>query len=260
MKRIKHDLNILVEWRDKRVILKDKLKLRIKKWSSRPANIDSFRFSLIRMLHSLELINIWEEDTLFININEVLFSNKTKQEYSWVPKGKWGKIGNILFSGSKSLIVAITSNGDWFATYLLWNNNSDVFIEFMKKLILWIKLDLHYDLKKTIIILENLRVHKSKTTLKSLWKWEVSFSFIPAYTPEIAPIELVFNILKKRLIKQNSLNWLKLDKREAFREIREAFSSIDKKEIQMCFCHSFKVMSEYLKGAFSKMEEFEDDA
>ena len=57
----------------------------------------------------------------------MLFSNKTEQEYSWVPKGKWGKIGNILFSGSKSLIVAITSNGDWFATYLLWNNNSDIF-------------------------------------------------------------------------------------------------------------------------------------
>ena len=94
------------------------------------------RFNLIRALHTAEFINFWTDDALFINVDEVLFINKTKQEYSWLPRGSWGKVGNILFTGSKSLIVAVSSNRDWFATYLTWNNNSDVLISFMNKLML----------------------------------------------------------------------------------------------------------------------------
>ena len=257
-KKIKYDLGIQIELNDIRSVIKNRLNLKFKKWSPRPINIDQLKFSLIRTLHAIEFTSIWEDGTLFINIDEVLFSNKTKQEYSWIPKGRWGKIGNVLFSGSKSLITAITSKGDWFSIFLLWNNNSDVFISFMKKLLLWIKYDLNHDLKKTLIILDNLKVHRLKTTLNFLSQWEASFSFIPAYTPEIAPIELVFNILKKRFVKQNSSSGLKLYKKEAFREIREAFSSIDREEIQTCFVHSFKIINEHLKNGLEINEEIQE--
>ena len=80
-KKIKHDLGISLDLSDIRSILKNKLNLRFKKWSSRPINIDQLRFSLIRALYAIEFTNIWEEDALIINIDEVLFSNKTKQEY-----------------------------------------------------------------------------------------------------------------------------------------------------------------------------------
>ena len=77
MKRIMHDLNILVEWRDIRAILKDKLKLSFKKWSSMPANIDSFRFILIRTLHSLEFIirkhSYWKINLLKQLLNIIKF-------------------------------------------------------------------------------------------------------------------------------------------------------------------------------------------
>ena len=98
-KKIKYDLRIQMELNDIRSVLKNKLNLRFKKWSPRPINIDQLKFSLIRTLHAIEFTSIWEDDTLFINIDEVLFSNKTKQEYSWIPKGRWGKIGNVLYSG-----------------------------------------------------------------------------------------------------------------------------------------------------------------
>ena len=249
-KKIKSELDIVVDWKEIRSILKNNMNFSFKKWSSRPSILDDLRFSLIRALYTAEFIQFWNDDALFINVDEVLFTNKTKKEYSWLSRGKWGKVGNILFTGSKSLIVAVTSNGDWFATYLSWNNNSDVFISFMKKLILWIKIDLKQELKNSVIILDNLKVHRSGATMKFLSKCDTLFSFIPAYTPEIAPIELVFNILKKRLIKQTPVNGLKLYKKEALREIREAFSSIDLAEIQKCFLHSFQIMKDQLAEAY----------
>ena len=208
--QIKHDLGMTIECKNIRAILKNKLNFSFKKWSSRPINIESKRLNLIRTLHVIEFISLWEFDTLIINIDEVLFSNKTKKEYSWIQRGRWSNVGNILFSGSTLLIVAITSNGDWFAMFLLKNNNASKLIDFMKKL-LWGKFDLNYDLKKTLVILDNLSIHRAKCTLNLLSKSEASFSFIPAYTPEFAPIELIFNILKMRLIKQSSSRSLKLN-------------------------------------------------
>ena len=66
-------------------------------------------------------------------------------------------------------------------------------------------------LKNSVIILDNLKVHRSEATMKFMSKWDIYF-LIPSFTPEIAPIELVFNILKKRLIKQTSKNGLRLYK------------------------------------------------
>ena len=206
--KIKHDLGMTIECKNIRAILKNKLNFSFKKWSSRPINIESQRLNLIRTLHAIEFISIWESDTLIINIELVLFSNKIKKKYYWIQRERWSNVGNILFSGSKSLTVPITSNIDWFAMFLLMNNNASKFIDFMKKLLLWVKFDLNYDLKNTLMILDNLSIHRAKCTLNLLSKSEASFSFIPAYTPKFAPIELIFNILKMRLIKQSSSRYL----------------------------------------------------
>ena len=87
------------------------------------------------------------------------------------------------------------------------------------------------------MILNNLSIQRAKCNLNLLSKSEALFSFIPAYTPEFAPIELIFNILKMRLIKQSSSRSLKLNKNNAFRAIKEALASVDRKEIQKCFNH-----------------------
>ena len=110
------------------------------------------------------------------------------------------------------------------------------------------------ELKKTVNILDSLKVHMSGATMKFLSKCDTPFPFVPAYTPEIAPIELVFNILKKRLIKQTPVNGLKLYKKEALRKIIEAFSSIDRAEIQKCFLHSFQIMKDQLAEAYKIRE------
>ena len=163
------------------------------------------RCNLNRALHTAEFIKIFlKVDVLFINVDEVLFTIKTKQEYSYLRRWRCRKVKNILFTVSKSLTVAVSLSGDWFATYLTWNIHSDVFISFMKRLMLWMVIDL----KDTFIIINNIKVHSSESTMKLLRKCDALFSFIPKYTQEIVLIELFLNILKKWLIKENlKMDW-----------------------------------------------------
>ena len=63
-----------------------------------------------------------------------------------------------------------------------------------------------------------------------------------------------------RLIKQSSSKSLKLNKKNAFRAIKEALASVDRKEIQKCFNHSFKIMSDYLKDVFKIGKEIEKES
>ena len=96
----------------------------------------------------------------------------------------------------------------------------------MKKLLLWVENDLDHRLKDTIILLDNLKVHKSKSTMDFLLNNNATYVFIPPYSPEIAPIELIFGLLK-----QIPKTGIKLNKRNGEREIREDFATISKSEI-----------------------------
>ena len=187
-----------------------------------------------------------KNDYLFISIDEVLFSNKTKYNYSWMPKGETSRLENTHFKGSKSLIAAITSKGDWFYSSLTSTNNSKIFISFMEKLLKWIVVDLRSELNKSVILFYNLKVHKSKETKFYLKKTGAIYVFIPTYTPEIALIELIFGILKRRIIKQTEHKIVKLNSKDGDKEIRESFSTISKAEIIKSFCHCFRIIQKFM--------------
>ena len=68
--------------------------------------------------------------------------------------------------------------------------------------------------------------------------------FYPCVFTKKSAHRTFFNILKKRLIKETSKNGFRLHMKEALREIREAFSSIDRQEIQKSFLKSFQIMKE----------------
>ena len=129
-KKISYEMIIAVNLDEIWYILKNYMNFSFKKCSSKPMMQDCFKLNPIRALHTAEFINFWNKDSLFVNVDELLFMNNTKQLYSWLPSGKCSNAGNILFTKSKSMIVAITSNRDWFATYLTQNYCSDVFIFF----------------------------------------------------------------------------------------------------------------------------------
>ena len=63
-------------------------------------------------------------------------------------------------------------------------------------------------IKKSVIILDNLKVHKSKMTINYLKKTDAMYGFISAYTPEIVPIELIFAFWKEEFLNKQRIEGL----------------------------------------------------
>ena len=92
-----------------------------------------------------------------------------------------------------------------------------------------------------MIILDNLRIHKSKETLSCLMKSWALYLFLSTYSPEMAPIELIFGLEKRRLIKQTSGKNISLSPKDGEKKIRKVFGKVSNGEIQSCFNYCFKL-------------------
>ena len=137
------------------------------------------------------------------------------------------------------MIAAISSVGKWLISELNCKNNSDFFVDFLHKLEKWIVFDLKMKLNETIIIMDNSSIHKSKKTLDFIRKSKAFYSFLPAYSPEVAPIELLFNVIKRRLTKNKRDNIINLSGEDAMKEIREILASVSGAEILRFWRKSF---------------------
>ena len=69
-------------------------------------------------------------------------------------------------------------------------------------------------------------------------------TFIPPYTPSLAPVELIFNILKKSLWKQNKNISIDLWRAEGEKTIIKALNVIDKNHIKDSFIHWFREINQ----------------
>ena len=150
------------------------------------------------------------------------------------------------FSGSLSLIWSITSRGDWFFSNLQSASNTNTFVDYITELFKWLRWDQNVDMNKIVIVLDNSPIHKSKKSLKHLDEFGWDILFLSAYSPDFAPIELLFNSLKRKLSKQEKGNVVKLNSEARLRSIRECMASISRAEIVSYWISSMKWVSEVL--------------
>ena len=223
-RRIEQETAITVDYSLIRNLLKRKFQLSYKKGSPRPQCIDLLKQNYVRALFWRELTNIMDSKTIFINIDEVSISYKTKYNYSWLPKGKSTEIKNMSYRGSKSIIMAIASIGHWFALPLILKNNTKTFVRFLIKLLIWIEWDLGWRLSEWIITMDNSRIHKTNKILDLLDRCSAKIAFIPSYTPSLAPIELIFNVFKRSLNKQWKDRTFILNKRKDLDRLKKLLS------------------------------------
>ena len=149
-------------------------------------------------------------------------------------------VNSISFVGSRSLIWAITSSREWFASYLDGTNNAGTFVEFVGMLAKWIRIYLHYPMDKIILLLDNWLIQKSKKWINYFNKLGCYTVFLSPYTPEYAQVELLFNTLKIRLVKQVRNTIIKLNTEEGLRNIKEVLTTFTKEEIVSYWIKSFK--------------------
>ena len=83
------------------------------------------------------------------------------------------------------------------------------FIEHLETWLLLKRWDYYH---RILVLQDNCHIHRSNEVKKFMDKEALTYWFIPAYTPEFAPVEKVFGIIKGkwRKIKTNkSINWSK---------------------------------------------------
>ena len=98
--------------------------------------------------------------SIFINIDEVSISYKTKYNYSWLPREKYWNLKHEL-QGLKEHHMAIASCNHWFALHLVFKNNTKTFLRFLNKLLIWIEFDLGWRLSEWIITMDNSKIQKT---------------------------------------------------------------------------------------------------
>ena len=123
--------------------------------------------------------------------DETGLRNDSQQGRSYAPRGKTPA---VLLSAKRehiNLISTVTNQGK--VRFMVYENtlNAATMIKFLKRLIK------HSD-KKVFLILDNLRVHHSKT----VWEWlekhteQIELFFLPSYSPELNPDEYLNGDLK----------------------------------------------------------------
>ena len=99
-------------------------------------------------------------------------------------------MNNRSLERSASFIGAITSHGYWCMTMLYSTNNSEKFVEILRKLFVWLRVGLKIDVKKIVLILDNWAIHLSKKTMNYLNEIGWKIIFVSLYSHEYCPIEL----------------------------------------------------------------------
>ena len=164
--------------------LKEFLNYSYKRVSSRLVRKPASLTKLKKIIFWVEYVSMINNRIVLVNIDETLFSNSTKWNYSWAKRGQPTFRENIWFTGSVSIIVSITSKGNVHYSSLQEDNNSDNLIDYLKNLMKLIDADLKLWRKKVILLMDNSPMHTSKIWRDFLNSLGWVFLFLPPYSPE----------------------------------------------------------------------------
>ena len=150
-------------------------------------------YLLFRMLKTII------ENLQFINIDEWSFERSLYSTFSWIQKGTNAPILYNWSIWQSNEILETFQAGHWFAfikhgtvdSKILW-----VFLSFIANISDWIERETG---RKAELLLENAPTHKSSLTTEIIREQRLQVTFLPAYSPEFAPVELIFGCIQSKI-------------------------------------------------------------
>jgi hypothetical protein len=135
----------------------------------------------------------------------VPYAWQTKENPILLPAAK-GKYLNV--------VGLMNRSNDLFFEVLETTLNSDRFISFMDRFVV-------QAVKKTVVVLDNCPIHKSKKFMEKIEEWkeqDVWIYFLPPYSPELNLIEILWRRIKYQ--------WLPFDAYLCFQNLKERLSLV----------------------------------
>lgn len=185
----------------------------------------------------LKNYNDIHQDTLVVSIDESGFNQKSHCTYGYAFKGTKAIVNHATSKESRhvSLLLSISNKGDKYFLLTDDNVNGDCFAAFIKKL--------PYP-SNTILLLDNCSIHKTKMVKEVAMLKGYILMFIPPYSPEFNPIELVFGFIKNKYyrsrLEEGSLKIIDV--------VNSITSKISKYLIKNCFDHVLKTFIKPFKN------------
>ena len=159
------------------------------------------------------------------------FNRDLKSNYSWLPKGITSKIINKNTTGRCTLIASIFSDGNFFCMIVEDTVKTKEFTQFLIILKYAIKLLKLVPSKDVWITLDNAPVHTSQESLKILKNLNIDTHFLPPHSPDLAPVELFFRLIKRKLCKEYCAKDINFNKFTGRKIIFEIISNLHPKMI-----------------------------
>ena len=142
--------------------LKNDLKMSYMKSTIKPSNVDLSKVRIIRTIFWYWISKIIDEKVLLVSIDESSFNCDIRNDRGWIKRGKSAEIFNKLYKGSWSLILAITSDGDYYGSVLSERINSVIYIGYLKKFEDWLISKKLTIFGNVLVLQDNSQVHCAK--------------------------------------------------------------------------------------------------
>ena len=167
----------------------------------------------------------------FICIDESSFCVNDHSLYGYSKKGFQIKkiFKHKRYKERYTLLSAINKNGFINNKIIDGSVNSDIYLDFFKNNI--------NNFKNKYILHDNARIHHTKKLKEYCSENNIFLLYIPPYTPEFNPIELIFSILKNHFRKFKHDNIIE--------DINNSINIVKGKSFFNCYTHVINIFNKY---------------
>lgn len=147
----------------------------------------------------------FQDESGFSLTPSISYAWQYKGEYIEIPSSRSQQINVMGFLGMEQDLKSLTFNG---------SIDSECVITAIDQLFPSVE-------KETWIVMDNAPTHKSKKFTEKILEWakkKINILFLPAYSPELNPIEIVWRFIK--------YYWLPLSAYQSFQKLTEALNNI----------------------------------
>ena len=227
-------------------ILKKKLRYSWKRTSQRKVNLDFERNEQLKVLYNVRLAKWLSHLSLLVNVDGSSFSKDTHIGYSWAKTGEEKVVKGIIFKGSISVISSIATDGKAYTEVVEGTLTGAKFIAYLDRLLKYLNKIADVDKSKIGIIMDNCSVHRSIIVSNHFVNNEITQILLPPYWPELAPVELFFSLVKRRILRKYKNEELNLSRDSCRKKILEEFNKIDRDYIRNLWKPMFHKMKKSL--------------
>ena len=240
-------LGIIVPMHCIRNLLKKVYNLSYKRGNKRPLELDSMKLWLWKQLFCVRVATNMDNLKMLISVDETSINRSTCTNYSWLERGRSWALKNIKLKQSINTISWITTLGTSMHMVKSSTSRSNHFIIFLDNMLKHNRQNFDIDKEDIAIILDNWSIYRAKA-VREYWKQnDIKVYFLPAYSPELSPIEMYFSRFKNLLIEYAGNNSLDLRSEKAIKIITKWTKKIDWNFVKKLWTKLLEMMKDHIK-------------